>query len=63
VKPPDELCAGRPIKAIVEADGRKFYFAGDHSDYQGIIAIHVERGDRWYCTKAGAEAGGFVVAP
>jgi hypothetical protein len=63
VKPPDELCAGRPIKAIVGADGRKLYYAGDHPDYQGIIAIHVERGDRWFCTDTGAEAGGFVAAP
>jgi hypothetical protein len=63
VKPPDELCAGRPIKAIVGADGSKLYYTGDHPNYQGIIAIHVERGDRWFCTEAGAKAGGFGVAP
>lgn len=63
VKPPEELCAGRPVKAIVGGDGRKLYYAGDHPHYQGIIAIHVERGDRWFCTQAGAEAGGFVAAP
>ena len=63
VKPPDELCAGRPIKAIVGQDGSKLYYTGDHPNYQGIIAIHVERGDRWFCTEAGAKAGGFGVAP
>lgn len=63
VKPPDELCAGRPIKAIAGADGRKLYYAGDHPGYQGIIAIHVERGDRWFCTPAAAEANGFTAAP
>ncbi len=63
VKPPEELCAGRPYKAIVMEDGRRLYFAGDHPDYQGFLAIHTERGDRWFCTQAGAEAAGFVAAP
>lgn len=63
VKPPDKLCAGRPIKAIVGGDGRNLYYTGEHPNYQGIIAIHVERGDRWFCTEAGAKAGGFVAAP
>jgi hypothetical protein len=63
VKPPDEVCAGLPVKAIVEADGRQLYYAGDHPSYPGIIAIHVERGDRWFCTPAGAAAAGFAPAP
>lgn len=63
VKPPDELCAGRPVKAIVGQGGTKLYYTGEHPAYQGIIAIHVERGDRWFCTEEGAKAAGFTVAP
>ena len=63
VKPPDELCAGRPVKAIVERDESKLYYTGEHPRYQGIIAIHVERGDRWFCTEEGAKAAGFTPAP
>jgi hypothetical protein len=63
VKPPDEVCAGLPVKAIVGANGEKLYYPGDHPGYAGIIAIHVERGDRWFCTPAGAAAGGFLPAP
>jgi hypothetical protein len=63
VKPPEELCAGRPYKAIVMEDGRRLYFAGDHPQYQGFLAIHTERGDRWFCTQGGAEAAGFLAAP
>lgn len=63
VKPPDELCAGRPVKAIMGQGGSKLYYTGDHPGYQGIIAIHVERGDRWFCTEEGAEAAGFTPAP
>lgn len=63
VKPPDEVCAGRPVKAIVGADGVGLYYTAEHSAYRGIIAIHVERGDRWFCTASGAETAGFVAAP
>jgi hypothetical protein len=63
VKPPEELCAGRPYKAIVMEDGRRLFFGADHPDYGGIIAIHTERGDRWFCTQAGAETAGFAAAP
>jgi hypothetical protein len=63
VKPPDELCAGRPVKAIVGPGGSKLYYTGEHPGYQGIIAIHVERGDRWFCTEDGAKAAGFMAAP
>jgi hypothetical protein len=63
VKPPEELCGGRAVKALVAADGQRLYYAGDHPGYQGIIAMHVERGDRWFCTAAGAAASGFVAAP
>jgi hypothetical protein len=63
VKPPEETCSGRAVKAIVADDGQRLYYAGDHPGYQGIIAMHVERGDRWFCTPAGAEAGGFTAAP
>ena len=63
VKPPDELCAGRPVKAIVGEGGSKLYYTGENPGYQGIIAIHVERGDRWFCTEAGAKAAGFTAAP
>jgi hypothetical protein len=48
---------------VVGADGSGVYYTGDHPDYRGIIAIHVERGDRWFCTAAGAETAGFVAAP
>lgn len=63
VKPPDELCAGRPVKAVVGQEGTKLYYTGEHPDYQGVIAIHVERGDRWFCTEEGAKAAGFTAAP
>ena len=63
VKPPDELCAGRPVKAVVGPGGTKLYYTGEHPGYQGIIAIHVERGDRWFCTEDGARAAGFTAAP
>jgi hypothetical protein len=63
VKPPDEVCVGRPVKAIVGVDGSRLYYTGEHPGYGGIIAIHVERGDRWFCTAGGAESGGFVAAP
>lgn len=63
VKPPEELCSGRAVKAVVAADGQRLYYAGDHPGYHGILAIHVERGDRWFCTTEGAEAAGFVLAP
>jgi hypothetical protein len=63
VKPPDELCAGRPVKAIVGEGGSKLYYTGENPGYQGIIAIHVERGDRWFCTEKGAQAAGFTAAP
>jgi hypothetical protein len=62
-KPPDELCSGRAVRAVVMPGGERVYFAGDHRDYHKIIAIHVERGDRWFCTTAGAEENGFVAAP
>lgn len=63
VKPPEELCSGRAVKAIVGLDGQRLYYTGEHPGYQGIIAIHVERGDRWFCTADGAVAGGFAAAP
>lgn len=63
VKPPDELCAGRPVKAIIGQGGSKLYYTGENPGYQGIIAIHVERGDRWFCTEEGAKAAGFTAAP
>ncbi len=63
VKPPDEVCSDRPYKAIVTPDGKKLYYAPAHPGYQGIIAIHVERGDRWFCTEAGAAEAGFLPAP
>ena len=63
VKPPDELCAGRPVKAIVGQGGSKLYYTGEHPGYQGVIAIHVERGDRWFCSAAAAEESGFSPAP
>lgn len=63
VKPPEETCSGRAVKAVVAADGQRLYYAGDHPAYQGIIAMHIERGDRWFCTPGGAEAGGFTAAP
>ena len=63
VKPPEDLCAGRPLKALVTADGARLYYSADHPAYFDILAIHVERGDRWFCTAAGAEASGFTPAP
>ena len=63
VKPPEELCNGRAVKAVVGADGQRLYYAGEHPGYQGIIAMHVERGDRWFCTTAAAEINGFTAAP
>lgn len=63
VKPPEETCSGRAVKAIVTDDGQRLYYVGDHPSYQGIIAMHIERGDRWFCTPGGAEAGGFTAAP
>jgi hypothetical protein len=63
VRPPDDLCAERPVKAIIGQGGSKQYYTGDHPGYQGIIAIHVERGDRWFCTEEGAKAAGFTAAP
>jgi hypothetical protein len=63
VKPPEELCSGRAVKAIVGLDGQRLYYSGEHPGYQGIIAMHVERGDRWFCTPAAAAANGFVAAP
>jgi hypothetical protein len=57
------LCSGRAVKAIVGGDGQRLYYTGDHPSYQGIIAMHVERGDRWFCTTAAAAANGFVAAP
>lgn len=63
VKPPDDLCSGRAIKAVVTADGQRLYYTGDHPGYLPIIGMHVERGDRWFCTAAGAEAAGFTPAP
>jgi hypothetical protein len=63
VKPPEELCNGRAVKAIAGLDGQRLYYTGEHPGYQGIIAIHVERGDRWFCTPDAAAANGFVPAP
>lgn len=63
VKPPDDLCSGRAIKAVVTPDGQRLYYTGDHPGYLAIIGMHVERGDRWFCTPAGAEASGFTPAP
>ncbi len=63
VKPPDELCTGRPVKAIIGQGGSKLYYTGENPGYQGVIAIHVERGDRWFCTEEGAKAAGFTAAP
>ena len=62
VKPPGDLCSGRAIKAVA-ADGQRLYYTGDHPGYLAIVAMHVERGDRWFCTAAGAEASGFTPAP
>ena len=63
VKPPDDLCSGRAIKAVATADGQRLYYTGDHPGYLAIVAMHVERGDRWFCTAAGAETAGFTPAP
>lgn len=63
IKPPEELCSGRAVRAIAGADGQRLYYTGDHPGYQGIIAMHVERGDRWFCTPSAAEASGFTAAP
>ena len=62
-KPPDELCAGRPVKAVIGQGGSKLYYTGENPGYQGVIAIHTERGDRWFCTEEGAKAAGFAPAP
>lgn len=62
VRPPDELCGGKPFKAIVGADGQRLYYSAEHPSYFEILAIHVERGDRWFCTAAAAETSGFAPA-
>lgn len=63
VKPPDDLCGGRAIKAVVAADGERLYYTGDHPGYLAIVGMHVERGDRWFCTAGAAEESGFSAAP
>lgn len=63
VKPPEDQCSGKALKAIVGADGQRLYYSADHPDYYGLMTIHVERGDRWFCTAAAAEANGFAAAP
>lgn len=63
MKPPDDLCGDHPVKAVVLSDGRRVYYTGDRNDYVGVIAMHIERGDRWFCTAAAAEENGFVIAP
>ncbi len=62
-KPPDTNCPERPVKALVTQGGEKLYYRGDHPSYTGIIAMHTERGDRWFCSEQTAAAAGFKPAP
>ncbi len=62
-KPPGEGCIERPIKGVVLATGEHLYYVGTHPGYTGVIAMHTERGDRWFCSEETAAAAGFSPAP
>jgi hypothetical protein len=56
-------CIERPIKGVVTTTGDHLYYVGVHPSYTGIIAMHIERGDRWFCSESSAAAAGFRPAP
>lgn len=52
--PPD----GCPIKGNINREGERIYHLPGTRDYD-ITVIHVEDGERWFCTEAEAVAAGF----